>query len=359
MNELLKSLACSGSECLCWILVLFNIFAVFFLVFCSFWKVSRLAKIGGWVYSGVLVCLTILILFFHTCIYTLLATIFTGMMLMAILSVILPQQGEPREKTEKEKAPKPMGAYLISETFDGWFVFGLYDSKRRKLVRSTYAYSSVEAAKEAIASCRENGKNAETEDRSGTWLQEKYVPKYEIRRYGEYFGFALYVFEEDSIIHSEMFNKIGRCLSRLAKVRENVSTADIYMSVDKVSGNDYKRWGWIEEEPVVEEPVIEEPVIEEPVVEEPAPAKKCIVVWADGKTSDRVFRYKVVGSNPDEDNTVVIPVSRPVVTEAIVGESRVLNVEYYKDAAAGDTTAGGAVGQPKKAVISIQKKSGS
>ena len=77
MNELLKSLACSGSECLCWILVLFNIFAVFFLVFCSFWKVSRLAKIGGWVYSGVLVCLTILILFFHTCIYTLLATIFT------------------------------------------------------------------------------------------------------------------------------------------------------------------------------------------------------------------------------------------------------------------------------------------
>jgi hypothetical protein len=33
------------------------------------------------------------------------ATIFTGMMLMAILSIILPQQGEMREKTEKVKDP--------------------------------------------------------------------------------------------------------------------------------------------------------------------------------------------------------------------------------------------------------------
>ena len=114
MNELLKSLACSGSECFCWIPVLFNIFAVFYLVFCSFWKISRLVKLSGWIYSGVLIGTTILILFFHTCIYTLLATIFTGMMLMAILSIILPQPGEPREKEKKIKAPKPLGAYVIS-----------------------------------------------------------------------------------------------------------------------------------------------------------------------------------------------------------------------------------------------------
>ena len=119
----MKSLACAGTECFCWILVLLNIFAVFYLVFCSFWKVSRLVKLSGWVYSGVLIGATILILFFHTCIYTLLATVFTGMMLMAILSIILQQQGEPREKPEKTKAPKPMGSYVISETFDGWFAF--------------------------------------------------------------------------------------------------------------------------------------------------------------------------------------------------------------------------------------------
>ena len=167
MNELMKSLACSGSECLCWILVLFNILAVFYLVFCSFWKVSKLVKINGFVYAGILICVTILILFFHTCIYTLLATVFTGMMLMAILSIILPQQEEPREKTEKVKAPKPIGAYVISETFEGWFAFGLYDSKKKNLINSTYAYSSIEEAKEAIASCQENGKIAETDGNAG------------------------------------------------------------------------------------------------------------------------------------------------------------------------------------------------
>ena len=62
-------MACSGSECLCWILVLLNIFAVFYLVFCSFWKISGLTKIIGWTYSGVLIGATGLIMFFHTCIY--------------------------------------------------------------------------------------------------------------------------------------------------------------------------------------------------------------------------------------------------------------------------------------------------
>ena len=103
MDELLKSLVCSGTECLCWILVLFNIFAVLYLVFCSFWEVSVLAKIVGWVQSIVLIGVAIGILFFHTCIYTLLATIFTGMMLMAILAVILSNPGQRAPKSKKSK----------------------------------------------------------------------------------------------------------------------------------------------------------------------------------------------------------------------------------------------------------------
>ena len=112
MNELLKSLACSGTECFCWILVLFNILAVFYLVFCSFWKVSRLVKIFGWVHSGVLICIAIITLFYHTCIYTLLATIFTGMVLMAILSIILQQQEEYLKQPKNEKVQLKNGKYL-------------------------------------------------------------------------------------------------------------------------------------------------------------------------------------------------------------------------------------------------------
>ena len=60
MNELLKSLLCSGTECFCWIIVLFNIFAVFYLVFCSFWNVTKLVKIFGWIHAGALICAAIL-----------------------------------------------------------------------------------------------------------------------------------------------------------------------------------------------------------------------------------------------------------------------------------------------------------
>ena len=247
MNELLKSLICSGTECFCWILVLFNIFAVFYLMFCSFWKISMLVKISGWVYSGVLICSTILILFFHTCIFTLLTTIFTGMMLMAMLSIILPQQGELWEKTEKTKASKPLGSYVISETLDGWFAFGLYDSKRKLLVSSTYAYASIEDAKKAVASCRENGIIAETDDQTGVWIQEKFIPKFEIYKDEEEYGFFLRVFEEDSMIHSKKFRKISACMVLLEKVKANIGATNLYMSIEKISGDDYKKWGCIEE----------------------------------------------------------------------------------------------------------------
>lgn len=366
MNELLKSMACAGAECLCWILVLFNIFAVFYLVFCSFWKVSKLVKINGWVYSGVLICTTIIVLFFHTCIYTLLATVFTGMMLMAILSIILPQQGEQSEKKDKSKPNKPMGAYVISETFDGRFVFGLYDYKRRKLADSTYSYDSIETAKDEIDSCRENGIIAETEDRSGLWIQERYIPKFTIRKCGEEYEFLLYAVEEDSVIHSKRFGKIGSCLACLEKVKANIGSAEVYMSVVKISGDSYKKWCLteesVEEEPIVEEPVVEESVEEEPIIEEsvaeeeliaeePACPKKCIVgvVWPENTESNKVYRYHVQGETVEVGDIVTAPTFDLFNQKEVVRKARVINVEYYED---GDN-----VVLPKKSIISVEKKS--
>jgi uncharacterized protein YegP (UPF0339 family) len=202
-----------------------------------------MVKIFGWVYVGALICVAIVTLFYHTCIYTLLATIFTGMMLMAILSIVLPQQPESRANTDNVKPQKPLGAYVISETYDGWFVFGIYDARRRNLINSTYAYDSIESAKDAITACRENGLIAETEDRSGNWIQEKYIPKFEVCKHGDKYGFSLYITEEDSIVRSDEFSKIGSCLARLEKVKENIGTTTIYMSVDKLDGTGYKKYG--------------------------------------------------------------------------------------------------------------------
>ena len=349
MNELMKSLACSGSECFCWILVLLNIFAVFYLVFCSFWKVSRLVKLNGWVYSGVLIGATILVLFFHTCVYTLLAAIFTGMMLMAILSIVLPQQQDPREKTEKTKSSNATGAYVISETFDGWFAFALYDAKRKLLVSSTYAYRSVEETKEAIVSCRENGSIAKTEDRSGLWIQEKYIPKFEIFKNGNLYGFSLRVFEEDSILHSQMFDKLGCCLNLLEKVKANVGATDVYMSVEKIHGDHYKKWSFVEEEPVEEELVVEEIVEEAPIEEEPVIPKKCIVgvVWPESKNSEKIYRYQVPEGSANVGDIVTAPTFDTYSKKDIIRKARVASVEYYEE----DEN----IVLPTKSIISVEK----
>ena len=369
MNELLKSLACSGTECFCWILVLFNILAVFYLVFCSFWKVSKLVKIFGWVHSGVLICVAIATLFYHTCIYTLLATLFTGMMLMAILSIILPQQSEPRTKTEKVKPPKPMGAYVISETYDGWFVFGIFDAKRKNLINSTYAYDSVEKAKGAIHNCRENGLIAETEDRSGSWIQEKYIPKFEVCKYGERYGFSLYIVEEDSIVHSEEFDKLSSCLARLEKVRENIGTTEIYMSVDKLDGSGYKKFGEMPEEPieeeiveeiieeepieeeVVEEVIEEELVVEEPIIEEPELPKKYVVgiLWPESSNPDRIYRYNAGETKIEVGDIIVVPTFDAFNKREVVRKARVVRVECYEE--------GEDIILPKKSIISVEKES--
>ncbi len=91
MESFMSSISCAGTECLSWLLVLANILAVFYLVFCSFWRVTRVVKLIGWIWIGGLVCATVGVLMRHTCVYTLLVTVFTGMMIIAILAVILQQ----------------------------------------------------------------------------------------------------------------------------------------------------------------------------------------------------------------------------------------------------------------------------
>ena len=150
MDKFLESIACSGNECLCWILVLLNILTIFYLVFCSFWKVTRVVKVSGWAWAAVLLCTTVGILFFHTCIYTLLTTIFTAMMQMAIMAVVLPSElGAERGEIARPAAKAP-GSYVISETEDGRYAFAVYDASRRFLVDSYHSYATLQKAKSEI-----------------------------------------------------------------------------------------------------------------------------------------------------------------------------------------------------------------
>lgn len=239
MEEFLKSITCSGTECLCWILVLFNILAVFYLVFCSFWKVTRIVKITGWVYAAGLLCATIGILIAHTCIYTLLTTVFTCMMIMAIFAVVLPQ---PNANTEDEKAEKrqgKLGAYVISETTDKRYVFALYDSARRLIVKSKYSYDSIDETKQEICVCRNSGMMAAINDKTGAWIQEEQYPTFEMYVSGGKYRFCLKIDGEYVIFDSNGFDELRACEKTLEKAKQAVASTDVYLSTEIADGKEY------------------------------------------------------------------------------------------------------------------------
>lgn len=279
MEEFLKNITCSGTECLCWILVLFNILAVFYLVFCSFWKVTRIVKITGWVFSAGLLCATIGILIAHTCIYTLLTTVFTCMMIMAIFAVVLPQ---PNANTEDEKADKrqgKLGAYVISKTTDNRYVFALYDSARRLIVKSKYSYASIDETKKEICVCRNNGMMAAINDKTGAWIQEEQYPTFEMYVSGGKYRFCLKIDGEYVIFDSDGFDELRSCEKTLEKAKQAVASTDVYLNTEIADGKEYVHFNDNEAHedplPTIEEtaetiaPIAEEP-IDETVIEEVA-----------------------------------------------------------------------------------------
>ena len=68
-----ETISCNASECLSWIIVLFNILTVFYLAFCAWFKITKTVKLFGWVWAGINVCATVIILF---CVLLLLFVLF-------------------------------------------------------------------------------------------------------------------------------------------------------------------------------------------------------------------------------------------------------------------------------------------
>ncbi len=241
MNEFLKSITCSGTECLSWIFVLLNILAIFYLVFCSFWKVTRAAKITGWIWLSGLLCATIGILIAHTCIYTLLVTVFTAMMIMAILAVILPQPNAASAEEAAEKQLK-LGAYVISKTDEERYVFALYDPAKTLIARSKYSYETLDKVKREICVCRDNGMMAAINDKTGAWIKEEYYPTFEMQvKDGKYY-FCLNINNEYTIFSSDCYTDIRVCEKKLKKAKAMVASGDVYLNTVTMSGKDYEHF---------------------------------------------------------------------------------------------------------------------
>ena len=243
----LASLCSNPEKCFCWLIILLDIFAIFYLVFVSFYKVTRLVRMIGWIWIGVLITADIIILAIHPCVLTLLCILFTIMIMAAMLSVVLPNAGnwEMPEKTgddEKPKKKEKCGSYVVREIDPQKYCFELYDPQNRLLVRSLHCYLSVGDVKQAIASTRESGQIAEVEDRTVDWIKEVNHPKFELFKDGAKFRFQLSSDSSFVIFRSKPFASLQECKKQMDKTIAAVASLAVYISVEKLSESEAEQY---------------------------------------------------------------------------------------------------------------------
>ena len=243
----LTSLCSNPEKCFCWLIILLDIFAIFYLVFVSFYKVTRLVRMIGWIWIGVLITADIIILAIHPCVLTLLCILFTIMIMAAMLSVVLPNAGnwetsEEKGYDEKPKKKEKCGSYVVREINPQKYCFELYDQRNRFLVRSLHCYLSVGDVKQAIASTRENGQIADVEDRTANWIKEVDHPKFELFNVGAKFRFKLSSDSRFVIFQSKPFDSLQECKKQLDKTIAAVASFAVYISVERLSESDAKQY---------------------------------------------------------------------------------------------------------------------
>ena len=94
MYDILESLICYGSSCLGWSIVLIDVFAVCYLIFCALYKVSKAVKIFGWVLIAVLLFSVAIPSIMHICVYMILADIFAVITAFVVCVLILKTNGK-------------------------------------------------------------------------------------------------------------------------------------------------------------------------------------------------------------------------------------------------------------------------
>ena len=250
---------CNDTEhCLCWLIILLDIFAIFYLVFVSFYKVTKFARMLGWIWLGVLITADVIIVAIHPCILTLLCILFTIMIMTAILSVVLPnvvtaETAEQQEERSKPKNNVKCGSYVVREIDANRFCFEIYDKQDRFLVRSFNCYKDVADVKQAISLTRESGRIAEVEDRTVNWIKEVNHPKFEMFKDGELYCFKLLLDGKTVIFKSQPYQTVQECKKQLDKTIVAVASTAVYISVEKLSSADAQQYTGMKAEDVKDE----------------------------------------------------------------------------------------------------------
>lgn len=242
-------LLCNTDECLSYIIVLLNLLTIFYLVYSSYKKVTKITRIFGYVWSCFIMCASVTILFIHTCIFTMMSTVFSGMAIIAVLSMIFEAKQEEKQgksqfdfgTTSVDERNK--GCYVIYRTSDNKFAFALHAKNKKLLLKSVYKYATLEDAKKAILQCREYGALSELENSTGEWVLDVKHPKFRLYMKQSSYFVDLAVSEEMVLLKSQEIELYGdanwyatnaiKCVNSnvlyFAKGNENVLNGDDFI----------------------------------------------------------------------------------------------------------------------------------
>lgn len=231
MNNLLSSfmekLVCSQDECLSWIIILLNILTVFYLVFCSWFRVTKAVKAIGYAWASALTVGTVAVVAVHTCIFTILSAVFTALIVMAVLSVVF-DKGIFERTGGEEKQVKPSGSYVVHKTDKGNFAFVLYDNRKNAIAKSCFKYNDIDETKAAIEVCRQNGYIASVEDRTKSWIEFVNHPKFELFKKNGKYLFVMSLTSDKFILKSANFNEYEQCEKTMKTAISAVRSEKVY-----------------------------------------------------------------------------------------------------------------------------------
>jgi predicted DNA-binding protein (MmcQ/YjbR family) len=229
------SLLCDPDGCLSYVVVLLNILTVFYLIFSSYWRMTPRLKVVGYVWAAVVVCVTVLIVAMHTCIFTLLCAVFSALSIIAVLSGIF-NNGYRYSSTDEQPQTAvnaKKGCYVVFRTDDGMFAFSLYNKRKKELATSIYKYDTLEQAKAAIQVCRENGEFVEIEDTTGKWILSVKHPKLRVCARNSAFVIEYALKEGLTVMKTSTLQDAGAAVKQAQAIKECLTSIDVYFAGDE------------------------------------------------------------------------------------------------------------------------------
>lgn len=220
---------CNSENCLSWLIILLNIFTIFYLVFCAWFRVTKAVRIAGFVWAASLAIGVVVIVIFHACLFTILSAVFSALVIIAVLSVAL---------NKNEFVEEANGSYVIHKTDKDNYVFAIYDDRKKIVAKSCYKYASIDEAKEAIELCKKNSKDIALEDRKNGWVGIANHPKFELEEKDGLFSFVLSLSPTSKVLKSEMYEKVDKCCRGMKIAASIVKSNKTYFAEQELLSDD-------------------------------------------------------------------------------------------------------------------------